>query len=108
MYTYGIGRDKVTQPYEGPRAPALRPENYNRGLYGGADLPNDKWRILQWNLRTGNKHPQQKIRLIREANPLIGFLNEVRRPIEVRGYNSYSSLAAPGKHAKINAQLLIH
>lgn len=61
-------------------------------------------RIVHWNVRTGNGDTiRAKKRIITAAAPAVVLLNEIRREVQITGFNSFTSLPAPGLHQKRNA-----
>jgi hypothetical protein len=85
-----LGKDRAIEIYTGSEPKSLKPDNYNKGLYGGADT----WRVAHWNIRTANnqKTKAAKKRLLTEIKPLIIMVNEPRREIEIKNFNTLSSL----------------
>jgi hypothetical protein len=77
IYAYTLGKDKIADVYTGRLPMLLKPDNYNKGLYGGAD----EWRVAHWNIRTANnqKTKTSKKNMLNEIKPLIIMLNEPRR-----------------------------
>jgi hypothetical protein len=72
IFCYTISKKNVVPIYSGPEPQLINPDNFNIGLFGGAN----EWRALQWNVRSMNsKTRAAKKRAIRDVAPLVAFIN---------------------------------
>jgi hypothetical protein len=72
IYCYTIGKKNAVPIYSGPEPKNINPDNYNIGLFGGAD----EWRAIQWNVRSMSvKAKAAKKRVISSNAPLVAMIN---------------------------------